>query len=446
MQTLKIPIEIENQEDYDLIRKYQKQYTNLFHLFYNLILDKGLTEHQSKHCKFNNLELMDAWFTLSCYKEASQLVKTTEGRKVVFGSKKNFFDLMNGLISKDEWKEFRLKQIYSVGDKNSHSNRKFKIIDENNVVFKPNKNTKINITLKLNSKSWKKIIKRLILLQELNEEPITYRLDTNYIYISFDEYCLKEGKYNPVKNRVMAIDMNPNYIGYSVIDWKSEDNYHIIDKGVFSIKQLNDKERKAEDSSNITYFSNKRNFEIFEISKKLIEISKSYKCELFGIERLDVESKDSGKGRRFNRLVNNQWNRSIFFENIKKRCNVVGIKFVEVKAEYSSFIGNVVYRNEKLPDMILSSIEIGRRAYEFNLQYILKEKQVKKNIIFPEVSDKLNKNIQQSLEELKIVFDWKNLKELYEFLKNAKCKYRISFEYSKVFVISSFLIKNESTL
>ena len=433
MQTLKIPIKIEKQEEIELIRKYQKQYTNLFHLFYNLILDKGLTENQSKHCKFNNLELMDAWFTLSCYKEASQLVKTTEKRKVIFGGKKNFFNLMNRLISKEEWKECRLKQIYSIGDKNRSGNRKFKIVDENNVVFKPNRNTKINITLKLNSKSWKKIIKKIISLQELNEEPITYRLDTNYIYISFEESCLKEEEYKFIKNRVMAIDMNPNYIGYSVVDWKSEDEYKIIDKGVFSIKQLNDKERKEEDNTNVTYFSNKRNFEIFEISKKLIKISKSYKCEMFGIEKLDIENKDSGKGRRFNRLINNQWNRSIFYENVKKRCNIVGIKFIEVKAEYSSFIGNIIYRNEKLPDMILSSIEIGRRAYEFNLQYILKEKSLKKNIIFPEVSNKLNKNIQQSLEELKIVFDWKNLKELYNFLKNTKCKYRISFESSKVF-------------
>ena len=81
MQTLKIPIKIERQEEIELIRKYQKQYTNLFHLFYNLILDKGLTENQSKHCKFNNMDLMDAWFTLSCYKEANQLVKTTEKKK-----------------------------------------------------------------------------------------------------------------------------------------------------------------------------------------------------------------------------------------------------------------------------------------------------------------------------------------------------------------------------
>ena len=71
---------------------------------------------------------------------------------------------MNGLILKEEWKECRLRQIYSIGDKNSHSNRKFKIVDENNIVFKPNKKTKINITLKLNSKSWIKVIKKLHLL------------------------------------------------------------------------------------------------------------------------------------------------------------------------------------------------------------------------------------------------------------------------------------------
>ena len=45
----------------------------------------------------------------------------------------------------------------------------------------------------------------------------------------------------------------------------------------------------------------------------------------------------------------------------------------------------------------------------------------------------MNKTLKLLLEELKIVFNWKNLKELYDFLKNTKCKYHVSFEYSKVF-------------
>jgi hypothetical protein len=92
---------------------------------------------------------------------------------------------------------------------------------------------------------------------------------------------------------------------------------------------------------------------------------------MFGIEQLEIESKDSGNGKRFNRLVNNQWNRTKLYENLKKRCNLIGIKFIEVIPNYSSFVGNIIYRKEKYPDMILSSIEIGRRTYEFNLQYLL---------------------------------------------------------------------------
>lgn len=431
MQTLKIPIQIKNIEDKEIIRKYRKQYSNCFHILYNLIKEKGLTEHQSKHLKLNNLELLDSWFILSCYKEANQFYKLVGNKKVIFGGRKNFFDLMKGLITKEQWKEKKLKQIYSVGDKNTHSNRKFKIINEKEIIFKPCKHIKVSLNLKLNSKSWLKTIKKLKDYQDLNEIPITYKLDQNYIYISFDESYFREKEYKTIKNRVMAIDMNPNYIGYSIVEWKTQEEYKIIDKGVFSIKKLNDKEKRNKDK--VTCFSNKRNFQIFEISKKLIKITQTYKCEMFGIEQLEIESKNSGNGKRFNRLVNNQWNRTKLYENLKKRCNLIGIKFIEVIPNYSSFVGNIIYRKEKYPDMILSSIEIGRRTYEFNLQYVLKEKEQKKNIIFPEISNKIKENIQRSLEELEIVFDWKNLKELYCFLKSMKCKYRVSFEISKVF-------------
>lgn len=59
-----------------------------------------------------------------------------------------------------------------------------------------------------------------------------------------------------------------------------------------------------------------------------------------------------------------------------------------VKPEYSSFIGNFLYRSLdlNLPDMCLSSIEIGRRAYEFYSQYITCTKEIKKNIVFPDLN------------------------------------------------------------
>ena len=51
--------------------------------------------------------------------------------------------------------------------------------------------------------------------------------------------------------------------------------------------------------------------------------------------------------------------------NLTKRCNIHNIKLLKVKSEYSSFIGNFLYRHLNLPDMVLASIEIGRRGYEF---------------------------------------------------------------------------------
>jgi len=63
----------------------------------------------------------------------------------------------------------------------------------------------------------------------------------------------------------MSIDMNPNYIGWSIIDWKSSNEFDIIKSGLISIKQLNDKELAlkgySSESKERKYIINKRNYE-----------------------------------------------------------------------------------------------------------------------------------------------------------------------------------------
>ncbi|MBO6271791.1 hypothetical protein J6O48_03310 [bacterium] len=62
--------------------------------------------------------------------------------------------------------------------------------------------------------------------------------------------------------------MNPNYIGWSIIDWKSESEFNIVKSGVISIKQLNDKDLNlkgkgySSESKERKYITNKRQFEI----------------------------------------------------------------------------------------------------------------------------------------------------------------------------------------
>jgi hypothetical protein len=63
----------------------------------------------------------------------------------------------------------------------------------------------------------------------------------------------------------MSIDMNPNYIGWTIIDWKSESEFNIIKSGLISIKQLNDKDLNlkgySSESKERKYITNKRNYE-----------------------------------------------------------------------------------------------------------------------------------------------------------------------------------------
>ena len=77
--------------------------------------------------------------------------------------------------------------------------------------------------------------------------------------------------------------------------------------------------------------------------------------------------------------------------------------------------------------MVLASIEIGRRGYEFYNQYISKTKTIKKNIIRPNLS-MFNKLYLKSLEEFKLQPIYKDLIELYYFFKKSKLKYRLSID------------------
>jgi IS605 OrfB family transposase len=278
------------------------------------------------------------------------------------------------------------------------------------------------------------IIKTLYLYQEKRNISITYKLNEKYIYIIFDEDNIKENKKtNVINNRILSIDLNPNYIGLSICDWEDENKFKVIYNEICSIKKLNDKEilfkqfkLNSADPKRVK-INNKRKFEILQISKKIINLCLSFNVELFVIEKLNIKSKDNEKGKNFNRLVNNNWNRNILINNLEKRCKLYGIKYIEVNPEYSSFIGNFLFRSLNFPDPILSSIEIGRRGYEFNIQYIKKIKAKKKNIIFPDVS--LYKDFYfRSLEEFKINIEHNNWLKLYYFIKKSKIKYRLSFD------------------
>ena len=84
---------------------------------------------------------MNSWFIQCAFYDIPQK------EKVIFGGKKNYFDRLNGKITKEQFKLKRLSSLYSIGEivnKGSKSNRFFHLEqDLSSIIFKPNKETKI---------------------------------------------------------------------------------------------------------------------------------------------------------------------------------------------------------------------------------------------------------------------------------------------------------------
>ena len=442
MITLKLKYSFENLQDKDLIHSYMNQYNHVFRVAFNKFQSNNRTSVKLISSELNNIELLDSWFIASALNEAKALYNLNPTSKVIFGGRKNFIQRMKNQISKEQFNLNRLSPLCSVGEKKSgtksvHGNRKFKLSSDLSFITLKLKEKKIKLNLKSYHKNIKKQLVEIYKHQLLDDIAITYKVDLEYVYITFDETILTSNKFNkqfnPIENRILSIDLNPNYIGYSIVDWKSSNEFKVITSGVYSIKELNDKDFELKgkgfnsSSKERIYLSNKRQHEILEISKNLINKAIYYKCSVFSIEDLSIKSSDKENGKHFNKLVNNFWCRNLLVNNLTKRCNIFKIKLLKVKPEYSSFIGNFLFRNLNLPDMVLSSIEISRRAYEFYNQYVIKTKNTKKNIIQPLVSD-FKDLIIKSLEEFNINEKFESLIDLYYFFKKSKLMYRLSLD------------------
>jgi IS605 OrfB family transposase len=450
MTTIKLPYKTSDNNK-ELIRNLAQNQNKTIKVLFNRIQenpDLKQTELTEIVNSLNNCPI-DSWFKQSAvYKAKAIYAAHSERTKdileyneanpsekkrlptVIFGSRGLFFKRALHKIKKSTFQNEKLIPICSIGETLQTGNRKFKfsVIENNSITFKPNKSTHLVLTLPRLRKNYKS---RLFLIQSLMEQkriPVQVELDLKNIYINYDE-CLIQEKYSYVKNRVMTMDLNPNYLGWSVIDWKSG-TINVLKTGIISLKKINDAQnnvsKSSEDPENL-YWNNKRGHEILEISRILSEIAYYYKVEIVGLEDLTIKSKDNKKGSKYNRLVNNYWSYSIFSKNLFKRLNILGIRHVEVNPAYSSLIGNLLYR--EYPDPVCASVEISRRTYEYLNSHN------KKPSIIPDF--KLCKEaLSQSLEEIgerptRFLQDSKSWKDFNKKVKDSKLRYRVSLEKFK---------------
>ena len=198
---------------------------------YNALVD---TPNATKEVLTKNLEshyadnkLIPSYMMISVFKIAKGIYNrynTTRvkqgleplGHKVIFGGKKLFERRKKNLITNEEYKLKKLMPLCSVGGKIEYGNRYFKILNRDLIEFRPNKNTRF--TFQLNDKRlW--MLSILKKLQDNQAIPITYRLDTENIYITYDDSLVNEYQiYDVIPNRFIAFDLNPEHIGLVIFN------------------------------------------------------------------------------------------------------------------------------------------------------------------------------------------------------------------------------------
>jgi hypothetical protein len=412
MITISLPYYSED-EDRIYLESLRKQYSNVMKFSYNRFYEgDNQKQTRNKIKSLNNIDDLNSWLIQCAVKEGESIYNRNKKEKVIFGGKKLFYRRLKGLISKEEFKEKCLGPLMVQGEEAQKGNRLFKldIIDNNEIIFKVSKNKHVKLKLPKLKNNYKKLLYKLETINDIKqgEKGLTYsiRLDSDRIYISFEE---EKKKHKLMNDRYIGIDLNPNEIGVCV---KEGDKILELQHFVLNIKENN---------------HDKIKYEIFEISKRIEKLFSKWNCKFVFVEDLSIKSKQHNKGKRFNRMVNNQWIRNDFINNLDKRISVYDGRLFKINPAYSSFIGNLVY---DYSDPINASLEIARRGYEV---IILKNKKFYPEMI--SVKDHWKKYLTDDVNS------WK---EFFKTIKNLEMRYRVSL--NEQFKVLSYLSRKSKIL
>ena len=364
-------------------------------------------------------------YLITCaVKEAYGIYKRFKDRekKVVFGDFKTY---LKGLISKDEYKKSKNRGVYSEGDYMHYGNQLVQIdIKNNTVIYKRKRNEHIvlNLCEKLSDKR-KRILELLYLTMRNKQSPVSFRIKNDNLYITYDETVIESfKKFKDIKsNRILGIDLNPNYIGLSVLEFDDKDEFKIIHKRVYDLSELNDNAS-----------TNKVRYEIQQIDNEILKLCKHFKVGKLCVEDLKFKKNNKFWSKKLNRLCKNKFRYSTIKQHLQTLCNVHGVEFVKVNACYSSFIGNFCYGSDSTPDMIAASIEIARRGY----------KKFQKEWFYPPIVtlERVKEVLgNQWKKELKLAY--KSWKTFFNQIKKLGLKYRFQLDGSMAVLSKNYYKK-----
>jgi hypothetical protein len=402
IRTIKLSINL-LKEEIEFIKELQRMQSSMVRCSYNAS-KKGLKEKDVRPVLKERFQgsVLDSWFQQSSIYEGKAMFAADReigNNTRIFGGRGNSIRRSKNLITKEQWKEYRLLPLVLIGEGPKKGNRKFNF-HKDKIIFKPFKNKQIEISLPDLKNKYKKLWHKAVEMSEDKKIPITVKLTSTEIFLTFDFDILKEKEHKVIKDRHCGIDVNPSFIGVTVFQGS-----RMISNQLFDLKSITGKGVNE----------NKLKHETVEIAHQIKNYLKHFQVDKVYVEDLNIKSKNNFKGKNYNRLVNNQWKRNCFFSILEKYFNLFYLN-----AAYSSTIGNILHKN--LPDPLASSAEIAQRGFRL---MITKNKQ-----FYPELPSKTYLEELWKQTEVPEVQDWK---ELHSWLKNSKVKYRVSVPKETVF-------------
>lgn len=404
MKTIKLKIK----NEINLISEL-KEFNSIIRFSFNRF-QEGLKEKEVRN-KVNELFKNNCWFNQCAIKVGQQLFKKHKDKRIIFGGKRLLINYLKKLITKEEYSLKKLLPLNIQGEACKKGNRlfNFDLVNSKLELKLSKKNHQLIEFYKPNKNQFRELSK----IQELVENKqltVSISLNNEYIWLIFDESLLnfQEKFQNLKQNRVLGIDLNPNYIGLSILEFNKNDEFKVLHKQVFDLSNLNVTSKKSSEDKTSKYLNNKRRFELIQVCYEINKLMNTWKCSKLVLEDLNIKHSQS-KNKTFNRLCNNVWNRNLVVNKLKMLSVIYGYELVEVNPVYSSFIGNLLYGSENCHDMIASSIEIGRRGY----------KKYSKGWFYPRFSiEHLNEQWKQTLSGIE---GWK---QAFNQIKKSKLKYR----------------------
>ena len=425
MKTLHFKIEYTNKEsiDYD-----SRVYSSIVRYSYNRLKENNSTTltYQDVRTKFN----LNSHLCNCAVREAQGIIKRFKKeelpKKFYFGEFKRY---IKGLITKDEFKQSRNLGLFSEGEQGSKGNRLFKIDLINQVIiYKRSRKEHIPLKIKENlSPKRKRLLESIHLVMINRLSPVSFRVKDDNLYITYDETVVESfKKFKDLKsNRILGIDLNPNYIGLSILEFQSDNSFQVIHKQVFDISELNE-----------IGSTNKVRYELQQIDNEILKLCKHFKVSKLCVEDLKFKKNNKFWNKKLNRLCKNKFRYCQIKNHLQTLCNVYGVEFIEVNAAYSSFVGNFIYGGETTPDMIAASIELARRGYK----KFQKEWFYPPMVTLERVKEVLG---NQWKKELKLSFNsWIGL---FNQIKKLELKYRFQLDGSMA-VFSKFFYKKKLNL